>query len=310
MAGRLAALDGNRAIQTLEYRAVQASYGVCRLAPESVVHGATALLADFAFTVLSGRRRLALRNLRHALGTELGAGEIRRIARHSFRSFLLTAMPEPARIRPHLTGNGARAWLRQRSPELEGLFARVKQLHEETRGCIFVTPHLGNWELLPGVAAAVGVPLAVVVRPLDNSYLEAWLARSRRSSGQVFVTKRNAFLTLQYHLTRGTSLGLLPDQATFRGLALPFFGRPAMTTPVPALLAVQQGRPIVVVACFRIGRLRFSGYLGEPIWPGPHESEKAEVIRLTSAMNRAMEDVIRAHPEQYLWMHNRWKTFA
>ena len=108
----------------------------------------------------------------------------------------------------------------------------------------------------------------------------------------------------------GRSVGILPDQATYKGIPVEFFGRPAWTTPVPALLAVVQRRPLVPVACVRTGRLRFGGILGEPIWPRERGSEKAEVVRLTALMSRQMEDAIRACPEQYLWMHNRWKPCA
>jgi KDO2-lipid IV(A) lauroyltransferase len=79
---------------------------------------------------------------------------------------------------------------------------------------------------------------------------------------------------------------------------------------VPALLALYHHRPIVVVACFRLRDGRFGGHVGEPIWPLEGRSEKAEVLCLTEAMTKAMEVVIRAHPEQYFWMHNRWKTYS
>lgn len=299
-----------RAGEAAACAALAAAYVACRAAPAGLVYPLTGLLGDLAFAILPRRRRLAIANLAAACGTELDATSIRRVARLSFRSFLLTALPEPARLLPALRRDGAAAWIRRRSPELVELFDRARRIHEAARGCVFVTPHLGNWELLPDIAGTLGVPLAVAVRPLDNRYLERWLARSRRSSGQVFVAKRNSLLALRHHLARGRSLGLLADQATHGGVAVPFFGRPAPTSPIPAVLAVEQQRPLVVVACIRTGPLRFTGHMGEPIWPGPSESEKAEILRLTAAMNGAMEEVIRRHPEQYLWMHDRWKPAA
>lgn len=296
-----------RILEVAEYAAVWSLYALVRVLPMGIVERTTRLLGGFAFHVLRGRRRIAVENARQALGDASALG-IRTIARGSFCSFLLTAMPEMAKLRPHLSSRGARSWLHVRAPELEAMFERARLLHEEVRGCVFVTPHFGNWEVLPDVAAAVGIPLAVVVRPLDNRYLERLVARSRRSTGQLFVAKRNAFLALQHSLASGRSVGMLPDQATYKGIPVEFLGRPAWTTPVPALLALHQRRPLVVVACFRTGTLRFGGFLSEPIWPGPYRSEKAEVVRLTTLMNRAMESVIRAHPEQYLWMHNRWKV--
>ena len=278
-----------------------------RALPMAVVEPGTRLLGRLSFAALRARRRIALENLAWVF-KEDDSATLQSIARKSFESFLLTAIPEVAKLRKRLASPDARSWLHLRAPELEATFERARLLHEESRGCVFVTPHFGNWEILPDVASAVGIPLAVVVRPLDNPHLERLLLGSRRATGQVFVAKRNAMLALQQHLATGRSVGLLPDQATYKGVTVGFLGRAAWTTPVPALLALYQQRPIVVVACFRTGRLRFGGFVSDPIWPAPHSTEKAEVIRLTESMNRAMEEVIRAHPEQYLWMHNRWKV--
>ena len=84
-----------------------------------------------------------------------------------------------------------------------------------------------------------------------------------------------------------------------------------MTTPIPAVLAVTHRRPVVVVSCFRNRHtMDFEGFVSDPIWPAAHyTSEKAEIIRITEAIHREMEIVIRRHPEQYLWMHDRWKDY-
>jgi KDO2-lipid IV(A) lauroyltransferase len=192
------------------------------------------------------------------------------------------------------------------------MLTRVRQLHDEHRGCVFVTPHLGSWELLPYDAAVFGIPLTVPVRPLDNPYLERQLARARAATGHRFVSRRHGLLGLGTDLARGRSLAILADQATVGGPRIEFFGRPAHTSPVPALLAVRYGRPIVVVACVRTEDAGFTGWVSEPLWPdqAADESEAAQVERLTAAMNRQMEAVIRLYPDQYLWMHNRWKTYA
>ncbi len=217
-------------------------------------------------------------------------------------------MPEVVKLRAPLLAPDARQWMLERSPEAETLFTRVKQLHDASNGCVFVTPHLGNWELLPYIATAVGVPMVIPVRPLDNPLIEDLLSRNREQTGHVFLDRRNVMMKLQHHLRRGRSAAILADQSTLGGLVTPFFGRPALTTPVPAVLAMQHGCPIVVVACVRSGRLRFAGRVSEPILPRPDTFEKAEARRLTELMNRAMEDLIREFPEQYLWMHDRWKN--
>ncbi|GBE05900.1 phosphatidylinositol mannoside acyltransferase [bacterium BMS3Abin10] len=207
--------------------------------------------------------------------------------------------------------------LRHKAENLEQLFLKAKNIHDESGGCIFVTPHIGNWELLPYVSATVGIPLAVVVRPLDNVYLEKLLYSNRAASGQLIIPKRNAMFVLQRTLQQGRSIGLLPDQSTMKGISVDFFGRKALTTPVPAILAITYKRPIVVVACCRRSDKQYEGFVSDPIRPalnrdgtGPgYESEKAEIFRLTQEMNHKMESIIRKYPGQYLWIHNRWKTY-
>jgi Kdo2-lipid IVA lauroyltransferase/acyltransferase len=282
--------------------------GAVRPLPMAVLAPATAALARVAFSFLGRRRRrIAVDNVTLALGVD--EVRARRLARSGLESFLLTAMPEIAKLRGPLTAPDALEWIERRSPELAGVFERARELHEKTRGCIFVTPHLGNWELLPFAAAAVGIPLAVVARPLDNPHLERLLFANRERTGHLVVARKNSLLRLQQLLASGRSVGMLPDQAVMGGVPAPFLGREALTTPVPALLAVYQQRPIVVVACLRTGRLRFTARLSEPIWPERDSVEKTEVVRLTTAMSRAMEAVVREHPEQYFWLHDRWKRY-
>jgi KDO2-lipid IV(A) lauroyltransferase len=299
----------------LEYFAVRLVLALTEALPYWLVHGLANAAADLAFALLPRRRRLARANLAAAL-THVGdpragdAAAVRRLARASCRSFALTAMPEVVALRRQLTAADAAAWLARRNPEAAAVFARARELHEATGGCVFVTPHLGSWELLPYVAGIVGIPLAVAIRPLDNPLLDDLLGAARRASGQVFLARGQALEMLKLHLRRGRSVALLADQATSGGLALPFFGRPAMTTPLPALLALRCRRPIVVAACVRVAALTFRGVLGEPLWPQDDDDERREVERLTAAMNRAMEEPIAAHPDQYLWLHDRWKSYG
>lgn len=290
-------------VERLQYGIVYGLLVLARRLPMWLLTPLAAVVATGAYWLLPRRRRLANTNVHHALGDD----DTHRIAQASFRSFALTSMPEVVKLRGHLLAPDAREWMRRRSPEAEAIFTTTKKLHEQYEGCIFVTPHIGNWELLPYVAAAVGIPLVIPVRPLDNGFIEDLLARSRDETGQVFLDKWNALMKLQHHLGRGRSAAILADQNTLGGVAAPFFGRPALTTPVPALLAVRYERPIVVVACLRTGALRFTGWMGEPIFARVATTEKAEVLRLTEEMNRSMEQVIRAYPDQYLWMHDRWK---
>jgi KDO2-lipid IV(A) lauroyltransferase len=296
-------------IQVLEYLGVSILLAFARLVPLRVGKPLSERLGRVLYGLLYGRRSIALENLRHAFPDEKGPDH-RRIARRSFSSFVVTCFESLKfhRILPgeHEPGGDPVAV----SEELRKLLHKARRIHDESGGCIFVTPHIGNWELLPYAGAIVGIPLVAVVRPLDNVYLEKLLYAKRAESRQIIIPKRNALFVLQVTLKQGKSIGLLPDQGTGQGIPVPFFGREAFTTPVPAMLAVMYRRPIVVVACCRSHNSRaFEGVVSDPLWPGEYLSEKEEVYRLTGKMNSEMEAIIRRYPEQYLWMHDRWKRY-
>jgi|SRR5208283_716379 len=294
-------------ILIIEYAAVYSIMLFSNLVSLRIIYMISWCLGNMLYLLVARRRKIALENLRNALLNE-PERQIRKIARKSCQSFFLTFL-ESAKSFHLLTAPNALDKIRNTAEDLEELFLKAKRIHDESKGCIFVTPHLGNWELLPYVSSVVGIPLVVVVRPLDNLYLEKLFYAKRSASGQIIIPKRNAFFVLQETLQQGKSIGMLPDQSTMKGVSVNFFGRKATTTPVPAILAIARKRPIVVVACCRRNDYRFEGFVSDPIWSEAYTSEKAEIFRLTEEMNRQMESIIRKYPEQYLWMHNRWKTY-
>ena len=296
-------------LQFLEYGVVSALLFFSRITPLTVIHALSRLLGNIFYGVVKKRRVIATENVRHAFAGEKSEQEIQAIVRASFTSFFLTFL-EIAKFRYIYRNPGALDDLRRSSPGLDEVLRKVKQIHDESKGCLFVTPHIGNWELLPHVSTRLGIPLVVVVRPLDNRYLERLIFADRAESGQLIIPKKNALFMLQKTLQQGKSIGMLPDQSTMQGISVEFFGRKATTTPVPAILAIMYQRPIVIVACCRAREGKgFEGFVSDPIWPGNYESEKAEIFRITTEMTKNMETIIRQYPEQYLWMHNRWKTY-
>ncbi len=293
----------------LEYWGVSLLIRCARGLPLSAVHSISRFLGSLLYLLSARRRTIAIENLYTAFHGEKNEQEIREIARKCCQSFFVTYL-EIIKLRFLFTQPDIMKNLRATTENLDDLFRKAKQIHDSFNGCIFVTPHIGNWEILPHVSAVVGIPLAVVVRPLDNAYLEKMFYQDRASSGQVIIPKTNALFSLQKTLQQGTSIGMLPDQSTMKGISVDFFGRKATTTPVPAILAIQYKRPIVVVACCRRGKdSRYEGFVSDPILPEEYTSEKSEIFRLTGEMNRTMESIIRKYPEQYLWIHNRWKTY-
>lgn len=298
-----------RMYQILEYLGARALFSLARLLPLKQGHRVSRALGYLIYALLARRRAIALENLRQAFRGAVDEQEVRRIARASCYAFVATIF-EAIKHQPLFNAPDAKERLRESTEGLDLLFQKAREIHEASGGCIFVTPHLGNWEFLPHVGTLAGIPLVIVVRPLDNPYLERLLYSRRAQSGQLIVPKKNALYLLQKTLRQGKSIGLLPDQSVGKGIPVEYFGRPAMTTPIPAMLALLYNRPIVVVACCRKPEdFRYEGFVSDPIWPEASRDERSEIVRLTAQMNRQMEAFIRKYPEQYLWLHNRWKSY-
>ncbi|UCH80629.1 MAG: lysophospholipid acyltransferase family protein [Nitrospiraceae bacterium] len=305
---KLKRLTRSTPVRILEVAIVYVMISTAGFVPIRVMRGISIALGDALFFVSSRRRNIALDNLTKAFISEKNEKEIRRIARESCRQFIFTFL-EVMKFRHHFNDPDRRNSFRQKTKNISDLFKNLREIHDSSGGCIIVTPHIGNWEMLPHIASNAGIPVAVVARPLDNKYLERLIYADRTSSGQGLIHKNNALSALRKTLRSGISVGMLPDQSTAKGLEIDFFGRPATTTPVPALLSINCKKPIVVVACCRKNILeQYDGFVSAPIWPG-NKNKKEEIFRITTEMNRQMEKIIRKYPEQYLWMHNRWKTY-
>ncbi|MBF0564547.1 MAG: lysophospholipid acyltransferase family protein [Nitrospirae bacterium] len=292
-----------------EYAAVRVLFFVADLLPSKVIKALSALLGRLLYELVPKRRRIALENLRYAFAGK-SEGELKALALESFRAFFLNFLEVIKQRRVLLAGDAAEK-LERNTAGVSALFEKAREIHDKSGGCIFVTPHLGNWELLPYVSSIAGIQMVVVVRPMDNPYLERLIYAKRSQSGQLFIAKKNSLFALQKTLMQGKSVGLLPDQSTAKGVYVNYFGRPATATPVPAMLSTLYKRPIVVVACCRTKDAnRFTGYVSDPIYPGEYKSEKAEILRLTRELTGEMERVVAMFPGQYLWMHNRWKRYG
>ncbi len=294
--------------QWAEYALLVSLLSAIRLMPYGVCRAVSAMAGDAVFRLVPRRRRVACANLRIAF-PELDEAERLVLARRSCRSFILTCL-EGAKFLARFEPRRARELMRETVDGAEEMLKRARAAHEDARGCVFVVPHLGNWECLAHAGALAGIPLTIPVRPLDNRKLEDALYGMRASSGQRIISKKNAFFHLREALHKGRSVAILADQnAGAEGIDAPFFGRVASTTPAPAALAILYNRPIVLIACLRKGEgRRYEAFLGGPIAPDVDaRSAKEEIRRLTRLVNEETENLIRKAPEQYLWIHDRWK---
>jgi KDO2-lipid IV(A) lauroyltransferase len=174
------------------------------------------------------------------------------------------------------------------------------------RGMLLLTAHYGNWELLAASHALARFPLSVVMRPLDSTAFESILERFRLRSGVELITKRRALTDIVDALRRRRMVGILLDQNASRreGVFVPFFGVPASTSKGMALIALRTGAPVLPVFIRRRPDGRHVVYAGAPV-PVPSDGD---VVAFTRAFNEAIEAAIRRAPEQWFWLHRRWKT--
>ncbi len=175
---------------------------------------------------------------------------------------------------------------------------------------IFVTGHCGNWELLGFALAAIGYPITALARPLDNPLIDKWLMDIRQSQGLRIITKWGATPILQDTLKNGGQLGFIADQnAGDQGLFVPFFGRLASSYKSIGLLAMRYNVPIITGHARRIRKsYRYEITCPDVMTPDDWVDQPDPLFYITSRFNRALELMIRRAPEQYLWLHRRWKS--
>lgn len=181
------------------------------------------------------------------------------------------------------------------------------------RGAIVVTGHLGNWDLAACSQAFAGRRLTLLSRRLSNRGLDRYWMERRRSSGLEIIDERTPFVRLADRVRQGGTLVLIVDQATppdLGGVRMPFLGRDAWTTRLPALLAVRTGAPIFPVFVHSPAGGRHRIRVEAPLHPAAARGRPAErVLELTRAINERLERRVREHPDQWLWLHRRWKEF-
>ncbi len=251
--------------------------------------------------VLPGRRRVALENLAIAFPEQAAAAR-RKLCRASFRHLGMTLIESAILLvaEPHIMLSRV---------SVDGL-EHLRTAAGHPGGVLVLTGHFGNWELLGLAHVLAGLPLAVVVRPLDSPLLNRLADRLRARTGAELIAKRRALRAVVDALRRGRMIGILLDQNASRdeGVFVPFFGRPASTSRSLALLSLRTGRPIVPIFIHREpdGRHRIvvEPALGRPTASSPD----AAVVELTALCAQRTEATIRRWPEQWFWLHRRWRT--
>ncbi|MFQ5430012.1 MAG: lysophospholipid acyltransferase family protein [Phycisphaerae bacterium] len=247
-------------------------------------------------------RRRAERHIRLAF-PDLDDAAVSSMARASMQQLAMLA------VEVLLTPRLITPWTWARHITLHRLDEAIRALLAR-KGCIMLTAHYGNWELLGYALATLGFDVVAVMRPLDNPYLNRYLLERRERSGLRLLYKKGASRSAAEVLESGGALCFIADQnAGRKGLFVDFFGRKASTYKSIGLLAMAHDVPIIVgCARRRSRRFEYEVCVNRIIRPEEWRDREDPLMWITQAYSRAMEDFIRVAPEQYLWIHRRWKT--
>jgi len=184
----------------------------------------------------------------------------------------------------------------------------AQRVHAEGRGAVIVTAHIGNWEVAPALAPWVGFdPFYAVAKPIRNRPFSQVVQRGRERLGIRLLPRRGAMKDAQRILEAGGSIGMLLDQrARKKPVLAPFFGRLARCDRSAGVLMRRLAAPVLLVACYRTERpLFFRARFFDCLLP--EELAGAGPEEIAARINRTFEEMIRAAPDQYFWLHDRYK---
>ncbi len=270
--------------------------------PLALARPLAAGLADGLRLLTPRWRRTALRNLELAYPgsdppwrAEIIRGCYRNLGR------VLLALARAPRLTPATIGD----WI-----EYEG-FEHYRAAMAKGRGVLFLTGHLGNWELSVAAHALHGHPMRMLVRRLDNPLLDRLVERRRSMHGNSPILKQQAAKEALKALRANRAVGILADQnaAGEDGVFCDFFSVPARSTKSVALLAARTGAAVIPGFAFwnaRRGRYVLRFYA--PLELQDSGDREADVLVATQRCQAAIERAIREHPDQWLWIHRRWKS--
>lgn len=286
----------------LQYGLARILLGFFALLPRRVAYRAGDVAGSLGFILAQRQREVGLHNLRMAM-PELSEGDRREIVRGVFRNLgrLLAEFSHFPRLTVHNI---------QDLVEYEGLEHYVAA-QRRGHGTIFLTAHIGVWELSPLAHALYGYPLKFLTRPIDNAYVDRLITRFRTFGGNQVIQRTDSVREVLRALRRNEAVGFLIDQNTTRsqGVFVDFFGIPAATTTGVATIALRTGAAVVPAFMrWESDRRRHVLHFEPPLELVRTGDRDADVRLNTQQFNDVLERFVRQVPDQWLWIHRRWKT--
>ena len=294
----------SKARKSLERVLIRASSGVFAVLVRLLPLPALRRLADGAAWLIRklapSRQKIAIDNMRRVFGDRYTEREYRALAAQVTRGICRT-MLELLKSR-YLSGDEIRRMVRA-----EGL-EHLHAARAAGRGVILLTAHYGNWELMAALGAESGLPISAIARDSAERFTASLINRARESHG-IEVLEREDARAMVRALRANRILAILPDQHAVGGsIIVDFLGRPAATAVGVATLAARTGAAVVPGFCLRRPDGTFEATVYPPLPLVNTGNREADVRANTILVNQALEKEILAHPEQWLWLHRRWKV--
>lgn len=290
----------SRFVDYLVYLAVRITVCVLQALSFDAACAFARFLAWLAYRVDRRHRLVAQENIARAFPGRCSDAEIDRLVRDVYGHFcrVIVEMAHLPR-RLHITN-----W--KRFVDIRG-GDRIVDALLSGRPLLIVTGHFGNWEVAGYVLGLLGFTTHAIARPLDNPYLDDFFRRFREGTGQKILAKQGDFDKIEEVLASGGVLATLADQdAGQRGLFVDFFGRPASTHKAVALMAMEHNVPMLVAGTPQLDG-KYVICPAEVIDPADYEKTPDAARAITQRFTSDLERLIRLAPEQYFWLHRRWK---
>lgn len=290
-----------RPIHALEYGLLRGLGGLLNILP---LRGALTigwLFARVTFPLLKGAKRRAEARLDELFGDTLDPAARRRAAWTAWRNLFFNGV-EMMRVPSTTLAGLSRRINTERADALRALMGA------RAGGIVLAVPHMGNWELCGVALGLMGFPLFTMARRQKNPLVNAWLDRMRQYTGvDMIPTDSSAMAGIVDRVRKGGVFAILPDvRAKKRGVRAELLGR---TIDVPrgmALFARESNAPILPAFDLRIGWTRHQWAMDDLIEPDLSLDREEDIRRMTQAVMRVFDRLIRAHPEQYFWFNKRW----
>ncbi len=288
--------------ERLEYWLVLAAVRPLGWMPRRLARLLAGALAACVYLVLGRLRRVGERNLAMAL-PELSAKESKRILRRVY-CYLGWQLVEFCRM-PRYSAANTRAWIRCEG--LEHYLAAARR----GKGVLVLTGHLGAWEISSFYHSLMGYPMGMVIRRLDNRPLDEYVNRIRCLHGNRVLHKDDFARGLLTSMREGETVGILMDtnMTPPQGVFVPLFGRLACTASGLARVALRTGAAVLPgFMVWEPAERRYVLHFGPELTFAESDDPEADVLAATARCNQVLEEWIRRYPDQWLWIHRRWKT--